>query len=58
MSLRLFLYKIIDHLQTFIRLKLIAVLMLNVVTLDNGKKVNVHFVYNKITRQFDDFKFK
>ena len=22
------------------------------------KKVNVHFVYNKITRQFDDFKFK
>ena len=39
MSLTLFLYKIIDHLQTFVRLKFIAVLMLNVVTLENGKKL-------------------
>ncbi|WP_228471244.1 hypothetical protein [Listeria welshimeri] len=32
--------------------------MQNVVTLEDGTKVNVHFVYNKITGQFDDFKFK
>ncbi|WP_221638440.1 hypothetical protein [Listeria immobilis] len=32
--------------------------MQNVVILEDGTKVNVHFVYNKITGQFDDFKFK
>ncbi|EEO6567429.1 hypothetical protein G6H68_002775 [Listeria monocytogenes] len=32
--------------------------MQNVVILDDGTKVNVHFTYNKITGQFDDFKFK
>ena len=32
--------------------------MQNVITLGDGTKVNVHFVYNKITGKFDDFKFK
>ncbi|ECW7470203.1 hypothetical protein BJM48_13315 [Listeria monocytogenes] len=32
--------------------------MQNIVTLQDKTKVNVHFVYNKITGQFDDFKFK
>ncbi|MEE9724034.1 T7SS effector LXG polymorphic toxin [Listeria seeligeri] len=32
--------------------------MQNVVTLEEGIKVNVHFVYNKTTGQYDDFKFK
>ncbi|WP_460059485.1 RHS repeat-associated core domain-containing protein [Pseudolactococcus yaeyamensis] len=32
--------------------------MQNIVRLNNGEKVNIHFVYNKNTGQFDDFKFK
>ena len=32
--------------------------MQNVVTLSDGSKSVVHFVYNKVTGAFDDFKFK
>ena len=32
--------------------------MQRVVTLSNGTKINIHYVYNKITGVFDDFKFK
>lgn len=32
--------------------------MRNVVSLSNGDKIDIHYVYNKITGQFDDFKFK
>ncbi|MCO8213951.1 RHS repeat-associated core domain-containing protein [Streptococcus suis] len=32
--------------------------MQRVVTLSDGTKINIHYVYNKITGAFDDFKFK
>ena len=32
--------------------------MQNTVTLPDGSKTIIHFVYNKITGAFDDFKFK
>jgi hypothetical protein len=32
--------------------------MQSVVTDSSGNKVNIHYVYNKITGAFDDFKFK
>lgn len=32
--------------------------MQNIVTISNGTKINIHFVYNTITKVFDDFKFK
>ena len=32
--------------------------MQSVVKTADGKKITIHFVYNKITGAFDDFKFK
>ncbi|MBF0788318.1 hypothetical protein IR123_10595 [Streptococcus sp. 19428wC2_LYSM12] len=32
--------------------------MQRIVTLSDGTKVNIHYVYNKLTGAFDDFKFK
>lgn len=31
--------------------------MQNIVYLSDGTKINIHFVYNTITKMFDDFKF-
>ena len=31
--------------------------MQNTVTLSGGTKINIHFVYNTVTKVFDDFKF-
>ena len=32
--------------------------MQNIVTLSDGSKINIHFVYNESLKLFDDFKFK